>query len=348
MAFVVTQTSTSTALCSGTVVSPNVVLTAAHCAVDESTGSPLDPSVFKVVTGAVDWTNSAVRQVSGVSSVIVNPNYDPTTHNYDAALLVLTTQTTAPSIALAGAADVNLEQAGTGAAIAGWGETYAGSPPPYVLQWAETVVQRRSYCNQFAPGYASTLQLCAVDYPYDDTATCFGDSGGPLIGAQAGKAVEIGITSTVPGDCNTVSADFFTAVVPISSWATAQIQAVAPPPPPTPQPLPGAPQLPTMQPTDARSFARQTLAGVFGATFKRAHQYTVHCARRSSSRFRCKVSWWYGPNDYDGQVTVYYLFGSGNTVNWSDHYAISWVNDQCYFHSGHPGSCRFHTKHGSW
>ena len=38
-------------VCSGTVVSPNVVLTAGHCAVDEATGVPLDPSGFRVVTG---------------------------------------------------------------------------------------------------------------------------------------------------------------------------------------------------------------------------------------------------------------------------------------------------------
>lgn len=32
--------------CTGTVVSPNVVLTAAHCALDDTTGGPLDPSGF--------------------------------------------------------------------------------------------------------------------------------------------------------------------------------------------------------------------------------------------------------------------------------------------------------------
>jgi secreted trypsin-like serine protease len=54
--------------CSGTVVSSNVVLTAGHCAVDENTGSALDPSGYQVVTGAVDWTDTVNRHVSQVSS----------------------------------------------------------------------------------------------------------------------------------------------------------------------------------------------------------------------------------------------------------------------------------------
>jgi secreted trypsin-like serine protease len=81
--------------CTGTVVAPNVVLTAGHCAVDEVTGATLDPSGFAVVTGSVDWTDTTQRQVSSVSRVIVNPSYDPVTDSYDAALLVLSTPTTA-------------------------------------------------------------------------------------------------------------------------------------------------------------------------------------------------------------------------------------------------------------
>ena len=63
-------------VCSGTVVAPNVVLTAGHCAVDETTGVPLDPSGYVVVTNSVDWTDAAQRQLGTVSRVIVNPAYD--------------------------------------------------------------------------------------------------------------------------------------------------------------------------------------------------------------------------------------------------------------------------------
>ena len=43
-----------------------------------------------------------------------------------------------------------------------------------------------------------------------------------------------------------------------------------------------------------------------------------------------------------------YFFGAGNKVYLSDKYTVHWVNDQCYFHSGHRRRCRVHTKRGSW
>jgi len=65
MAFIEYQSSLRNSyLCSGTVVSPNVVLTAGHCAVDKTTGITRNPAGFAVVTGAADWTDTSNRQVS--------------------------------------------------------------------------------------------------------------------------------------------------------------------------------------------------------------------------------------------------------------------------------------------
>jgi hypothetical protein len=364
-------------ICSGAVVSTNVILTAAHCAIDETTGAVLDPSGFRAVTGAVDWTDTANRQVGHVSKVIVDPAYDPASATSDAALLVLFTPTTAPSLRLATTADDNLEQAGTGAVIAGWGAMYAGASLEYGLEWASTVVQSSAYCGQFQFSnffYNPLLHLCSVNAPSYDTATCYGDSGGPLVTTDStGRAVELGVTSVGPADCNTVSADYFTAVAPLSSWANNWISALAPapplpPPPPTPttpttptspappstppvsSPAPALskPQLPSMALARGRSHVRDTLAGAFGTTFKRGHAYRASCSRKSSLRISCDVTFSSGPNDYYGTVTVYYVSYSKGTAYWSDTYNVRWVNDQCYFHSGHRRSCRTHTKHGTW
>ena len=328
--------------CSGTVVSPTVVLTAGHCGVDETTGAPLGPSGFAVVTHSVDWTNSSQRQVSGVSRVVVNPSYNATTHDNDSTLLFLTTPTTAPAIALAGPSDVNLEQGGTGAVIAGWGITTASAQDiPSLLQWADTIVQRPVYCSQFAPT-SDSAQLCTVNYPSNNTGTCSGDSGGPLLAAHPGGGpIEIGITSYGPSDCDTVSADYFTRVEPLVSWIDSVAGITPPPPPPNPS-------LPTMHESDAHSYVSQVLGGVFGNRFKHRHHYSVRCAQQTNTQFQCGVSWRGGPNDYSGNVTVFYVFGSGNSVNWSDHYSIQWVSDSCARNSAHPGRCPRHTKSGTF
>lgn len=351
-------------VCSGTVVAPNVVLTAGHCGVDEGTDVPLDPSGYVVVTDSVDWTNTSQRQLSTVSRVIVNPAYDPATDTSDAALLVLSTPTTAPTIPLASSADESLYDGGTGAVIAGWGETYDGGPPVEYLQWAQTVVQNPGYCSQFNPDFDSHSQLCAVN-PDLSTGTCNGDSGGPIAAFDtAGQLVEIGLTTEGPVDCNTNTADYFAATLPISAWAQAWIQAVAPPPPPTPPAPapstpppapsttpsgqhPSAPALPTLGLTAAKHYVRLTLGGGLARVFKHGFQYTVRCSRESSTRFKCAVTFSSGANYYYGNVTVYYLSGAGGSLEWTDTYTIHWVNRQCYLGSGHAQRCRVDTRHGT-
>src|SRR5450631_2144407 len=51
-------------ICTGTVVAPNVVMTAAHCVVDPMSGVLNPAAKYAVVTGTVDWTNPTTRQVS--------------------------------------------------------------------------------------------------------------------------------------------------------------------------------------------------------------------------------------------------------------------------------------------
>jgi secreted trypsin-like serine protease len=352
--------------CSGTVVSTNVVLTAGHCAVDESTGAALDPSGYQVTTGAVDVADTVNRRVSGVSRVIVDPAYNRTAKIYDAALLVLSAPTTAPTIRLAGSVDQYLEQAGTAAAIAGWGDTYAGEPYlTDVLQWATTGVQSSTYCAQFSgPSFTfnPAVHLCAVDYPSDQSGACNGDSGGPLLAVDAaGRLVQIGVTSLGPTNCNTSTADYFTAARPLSSWANSWIAAVAPAPPPPPPPSPTAPpvttsppsapstpRLPRMTVSTGRSYARQTVAGVLTHAFKHQHNYNTSCTRKSAIQISCQFGFWSGQNDYWGTVTVHYLFGSNDSLEWTATYTMHWVNDQCYYDSGHQSRCRISTRRGNW
>src|SRR5262245_17451242 len=64
LAFIVHRTPVSGFTCTGTVVAPSLVLTAAHCAENTETGELEAPSGYEVITGNVEWTASP-RQVSG-------------------------------------------------------------------------------------------------------------------------------------------------------------------------------------------------------------------------------------------------------------------------------------------
>jgi secreted trypsin-like serine protease len=216
-------------ICSGTLVSSNVVLTAGHCTVNEKSGVPNRAAGYRVITGTDDWNQSAHRTISDVSSVKVNPNYDPHGPKHDAGLLILSAPVSHAAVALWQSGPIN---AGTAAQIAGWGETSVGSGPPKRLRWGSSVVQSTSYCGHISAGnftYDPASMLCAQDTPSNRSATCSGDSGGPLLVKQSGGTVlEVGVTSVGPGNCSTHRPDYFTAVRPIYPWISSQIKAFAP------------------------------------------------------------------------------------------------------------------------
>lgn len=214
-------------ICTGTLVSSNVVLTAGHCTAGEQSGVPRRASGYRVVTGNVNWARRP-STISEVSKVRVNPNFNPRGPTHDAGLLILSKPVKQPAVPLWQSGPVN---GGTAAQIAGWGETSVGSGPTKRLRWAPTVVQSSSYCAHAAGNfpYDPSSMLCALDTPSDRTGTCSGDSGGPLLVKQSGGTVmEVGVTSVGPANCGTHRGDYFTAVRPIYPWVSGQIKAFAP------------------------------------------------------------------------------------------------------------------------
>jgi len=243
MAFVAdVQPNGTVGLCSGTVIAPIVVLTAAHCGQDPTTGIVENPAQYDVVTGSLDWTSTTTRQVSGVSKVIIDPNYNAVTHTNDAALLQLSTPTTAQIVPLAiDPQDLGLLDPGTLAQFAGWGAT-ATDAYTTSLQWGNTVVQNPTYCadeaNLVGAAFNPYNQICVVDAPTFATSVCHGDSGGPLLASNAlGQWIEIGVTSwAAASNCNTVDPQYFTRADAISAWAEGEIAALTPPPAPATAP----------------------------------------------------------------------------------------------------------------
>jgi secreted trypsin-like serine protease len=231
MAYVLNVRGNDAGRCSGTVVAPNLVLTAGHCAEDMQTGVLNEASGYRVVTGNVDWdAPETERQVSGVTRVIVCSCFDRRTDVGDVALLQLSTPTSAPAVTLASS-----PRGGTKALLAGWGRTYYNQEAPGEhLQWAPTVVQHPERCEHEAPPFSPVSQVCVTNTSSRQTGACEGDSGGPLLlpePSAVGGMVQIGVADHVYGECATTSPSVFTRVDAISAWVRdwARVLTSAPP-----------------------------------------------------------------------------------------------------------------------
>ncbi|WP_069884772.1 serine protease [Streptomyces luteocolor] len=171
--------------CGGVVVSPTTVLTAAHCMSEDVLGVPLgEVSDLKVIASRGDLRETDGKEIP-VRDAWVNPEYDGYTNSGDVAALTLSEPLPEGYvIPMAGEGDPAYE-AGTGAAVYGWGDTTGAGNYAHSLRSARVKVLPDAVCERAYPGsadgkYVAETMLCAGEMDGRRDA-CQGDSGGPLV-----------------------------------------------------------------------------------------------------------------------------------------------------------------------
>jgi secreted trypsin-like serine protease len=170
--------------CGGTLITPTVVVTAAHCS------DFVDRSQVQVLTRTRRLDGSGTRH--DVASIAVLKAWDPVTFDNDVAIWRLTAPATGVTLATlasaAGAPGVKL-------LATGWGALTQGGQRPVDLMKVQVPVVEQTNCND-ANSYngAVTDRMICAGLDQGEKDTCQGDSGGPLTGGD-GNNVLNGITS---------------------------------------------------------------------------------------------------------------------------------------------------------
>ncbi|OLY85522.1 Trypsin-2 [Smittium mucronatum] len=191
-AFIYIDFDDSGASCTGSLISPSVIVTAAHCLFNEK-GVATSPSNIYVSVGSI-YNILYNSNAYTVSKSIPHPKYNPSTAANDIGLLVLSSKSDIKTFAKIYDLPITTDLK---TFVAGWGVTSNSdaSSVSDVLMAVPIQITNNAQCKVYNPSYTNNdgYSICTLTVNNQDS--CYGDSGGPLALSSVSSLPLLGLTS---------------------------------------------------------------------------------------------------------------------------------------------------------
>ncbi|XP_034003479.1 suppressor of tumorigenicity 14 protein homolog [Trematomus bernacchii] len=208
-------------VCGATLVANRWLISAAHCFQDSDAIKYSDARAWRAYLGmrvmSVGSSGAATRTIR---RILLHPQYDQFTSDYDIALLELSAPVFFNDLVqpVCVPASTHSFTTGTNCYVTGWGVLMEDGDLASRLQEAPVKIVNRNTCNKLYDDAVTPRMLCAGNLQGGVDA-CQGDSGGPLVCLERGRRWFLaGIVSWGEGCARQNRPGVYTQVVKFTAW----------------------------------------------------------------------------------------------------------------------------------